>query len=91
VQPGNSGGPLLDMRGAVVGIVVATYGTERNVRRIGGALPQNVNYAVKSERLIPLLRRNIPGKWHRAGGPRLASTAALVRRGEPSVVLILVR
>ncbi len=46
VQPGNSGGALVDERGNVVGVVtsrlddVATYETS-------GALPQNVNYAVK--------------------------------------------
>lgn len=91
VQPGSSGGPLLDMRGVVVGIVTATYSTAANARRTGGALPQNVNYAVKSEFLVPLLERNIAGKWRRAGGPRFASTADLVRLREPSVVLILVR
>ena len=46
VQPGNSGGALLDECGNAVGVVtsrlddVATY-------KASGALPQNVNYAVK--------------------------------------------
>ncbi len=91
MQPGNSGGPLLNMRGEVVGVVTATFSTAANVRRIGGVLPQNVNYAVKTEHLVPLLDRNIPGKWRRGGGTRFASTADLVRQREPSVVLIVIR
>jgi S1-C subfamily serine protease len=90
VQPGNSGGPLLNNRGEVVGVVTATFSTAANVRRTG-AIPQNVNYAVKSEYLVPLLEKNIRGKWRRGGGVRFGSTAELVRQREPSVVLILAR
>lgn len=91
VQPGNSGGPLLNVRGEAIGVVTATFSTAANVRRTGGALPQNVNYAVKVEYLVPLLDKNIRGKWRRGGGVRFASTAELVRQREPSVVLIVVR
>jgi S1-C subfamily serine protease len=47
VQPGNSGGPLLDGYGTVVGVVV----TKLNARMVAeetGDLPQNVNFAIKS-------------------------------------------
>jgi S1-C subfamily serine protease len=47
VQPGNSGGPLLDMNGNVIGIVVAMLDA-KTAFKISGSLPQNVNYAVKS-------------------------------------------
>lgn len=46
VQPGNSGGPVFDMNGNLVGIVVAGIGTLKAARAIGGAVPQNVNFAV---------------------------------------------
>ena len=47
VQPGNSGGPLLDMNGNVIGIIVAMLDA-KTAFQISGSLPQNVNYAVKS-------------------------------------------
>jgi S1-C subfamily serine protease len=44
VQPGNSGGPLFDETGSVIGMVVSTLRAE-----IAGAIPQNVNYALKGD------------------------------------------
>lgn len=45
VQPGNSGGPLLDTSGNVVGVVVARLDALKMVRSTG-TLPQNVNFAI---------------------------------------------
>jgi len=47
VQPGNSGGPLLDMDGNITGIIVAVLNA-KEAFKITGSLPQNVNYAIKS-------------------------------------------
>src|SRR3984957_9994281 len=47
VQPGNSGGALVDERGNVVGVVSAKL-SARAALAASGALPENVNYAVKS-------------------------------------------
>lgn len=46
VQPGNSGGPLLDSSGDVVGIVVSTMNALA-VLKVTGSVPQNVNFAIK--------------------------------------------
>jgi uncharacterized protein YecT (DUF1311 family) len=46
IQPGNSGGPLLDMSGRVVGVVVAQLSATRMMQL--GSIPQNVNFAIRS-------------------------------------------
>jgi S1-C subfamily serine protease len=47
VQPGNSGGPLLDMAGNVVGIVTAKLDAIKTAQ-LTGDLPQNVNFAINA-------------------------------------------
>lgn len=48
VQPGNSGGPLLDASGHLVGIVTSKLNAAR-IARFTGDIPQNVNFALKAE------------------------------------------
>jgi len=48
IQPGNSGGPLFDPSGHVVGVAVATLSTVR-LAQLTGAIPENINFAVKGD------------------------------------------
>lgn len=55
VQPGNSGGPLSDQYGDLIGIIVARINDEFVIRNTG-SIAQNVNYAIKKSYLIGFLK-----------------------------------
>jgi serine protease Do len=57
VQPGNSGGPLFDQYGRVIGVVVAKLDAAK-VADLTGDIPQNVNFAIKAEKVFDLLKKN---------------------------------
>ena len=54
VQPGNSGGPLINEKGEVVGVITARL-DDQTAWKESGALAQNVNYAVKVSYLRALI------------------------------------
>lgn len=89
VQPGNSGGALLDESGNVIGVVVSKLGLK--AAKATGDIPQNVSYAVKSTYALALLEsylgNNAPAP--NEGGPKL-SFEDMVAKAQESVVLILV-
>ena len=58
VQPGNSGGPLFDSRGNVIGVVVSKLNAARVAQLTGGDIPQNVNFAVKGTEALAFLAQN---------------------------------
>lgn len=59
LQPGNSGGPLFNESGDVVGIAVASVNAGAFLG-LTGSLPQNINFAVKSSYLRSLIAM-LPG------------------------------
>lgn len=75
VQPGNSGGPLLDSRAQVVGVVVSKLNALRIAQMTGGDIPQNVNFAIKGSEAVRFLRDNgvAPGLGADTGADRRAS------------------
>lgn len=56
IQPGNSGGPLLDRDGNVLGVINKTLNASRVAQATGGALPQNVNFAIKGGEVLAFMK-----------------------------------
>ena len=88
IQPGNSGGPVANANGEVVGVAVSSVDAVK-VALSGGYVPQNVNYAVKAAYAIAFLNSTeCAGKFLQARGSasnmeeaidRLRASTALVR------------
>lgn len=88
VQPGNSGGPLLDMGGNFIGVIVAMLNAQTAFKATG-SLPQNVNYAVKSTYARALLD-TIPNVADRLPSPsNQMSFERVVEKANKSVVMVL--
>ncbi|TGE00535.1 serine protease [Methylobacterium nonmethylotrophicum] len=58
VQPGNSGGPLLDGNGNFVGVVTAKLNALKVMVATNGDIPQNVNFALKGAVAATFLESN---------------------------------
>ena len=74
VEPGNSGGPVLDDTGHVVGVTVGTLNSLLVAVASGGAMPQNVNFAIKSSSAHAFLDANHVA-FDQGGGGRTMSPA----------------
>jgi len=57
LQPGNSGGPIIDEYGNVVGVAVAKLDLEKSIERFG-VVPENVNFGIKLSNLKTFLDDN---------------------------------
>ncbi len=83
VQPGNSGGPVLDGKGQVVGVVVQKLDAVK-VAKLTGDVPQNVNFAINEATTRTFLDSNqVPyktGKWWNLMSKSLEETAAEARK-----------
>ncbi len=54
IQPGNSGGPVFNANDELIGIATSSIDSEQT-RKVFGATPQNVNFAIKSTHINSLL------------------------------------
>jgi serine protease Do len=90
VQPGNSGGALVDGRGNVVGVVSAKLDAAAALAS-SGALPENVNYAVKSSFLLSFLE-SVPEVSARLRGPATKDRKFedVVKDAEQAAALVVV-
>jgi S1-C subfamily serine protease len=90
IQPGNSGGALVDERGNVVGVVSATLSVKAALVT-SGALPQNVSYAVKSSFLLGFLE-SVPEVAAKLKEPNVKDIKFddVVEQAKEAAVLVLV-
>jgi S1-C subfamily serine protease len=58
VQPGNSGGPLLDTSGQIVGVVSSKLNAMKFARATGN-IPENINFAIKTGALRDFLDNSV--------------------------------
>ena len=88
VQPGNSGGPLVNEKGQVVGVIVAKL-SDVAAFLITGSVPQNVNYALKSSFILPFIE-SIPDLSKKISDSNsMKDKSEAIEKTKKSVVLIM--
>jgi hypothetical protein len=86
IQIGNSGGPLVDQAGNVVGVVAGKLNAIK-VLDLTGALPQNVNFAIKLEAVTEFLSAARVA-FQRSSSREPVAGVELVRNARKYTVLI---
>ena len=89
MQPGNSDGALVDEHGNIVGMVSAKLNASAALAA-SGALPENVNYAVKSSFLLSFLE-SVPKVSAKLKAPNTADRKfeEMVKSAQDAAVLVL--
>jgi len=90
IQPGNSGGALVDEHGNVIGVVVAKL-SQKAALATSGQLAENVNYAVKSSFLLGFLESlpDVAAKL-KEPNPRERKFEDVVKEAQEASALVLV-
>lgn len=79
IQPGNSGSPLFDGSGRIIGVAVGTLNTIK-LARATGAIPENINFAIKGEEAQVFLQSHGVAVKTAAAEPQQLAPAAIADR-----------
>lgn len=86
IQRGNSGGPVFDAAGNVIGIVVAKLDALKLAQRTGD-LPQNINFAIRGDVMRSFLETHQVDLTDSSASNKLENTE-MAKRGTAVTVLI---
>ena len=87
VQPGNSGGPIYDENGNIVGVVVAQLNKMKFAKQ-SGSMPENVNFGIKASTVKQFLSSSgLPTKWSEHS--KRMSTRDLAKIAQKQTVMVV--
>ena len=87
VQPGNSGGPIYDQKGNIVGVVVSQLNKLKFAKMVG-SMPENVNFGIKASTVRQFLSSSgLPSKW--ATRSKRISTRDLAKIAKNQAVMVV--
>ena len=88
IQPGNSGGPIFNEKGELIGIATSSIDSVQT-QKVFGATPQNVNFAIKSSYINSLLP-NLPDTFIKQKGivPVPIEQSSFKERVKNDIVLV---
>ena len=87
VQPGNSGGPIYDTNGNIIGVVVAQLNKLKFAKAMG-SLPENVNFGIKASTVRQFLTSSgLPTKW--SNRSKRMNTRELAKIAKNQTVMVM--
>jgi TPR repeat protein/S1-C subfamily serine protease len=89
IQPGNSGGPIYDIGGNIVGVVISQL-DKRMMEKAIGSLPENVNFGIKASTVRQFLTSSgLPSKKSERTEEKSTEQLAEIAKNQALMVMCL--